>query len=246
MTELPASYRALDTLDNRGHMRKALIGLAGVALVAACGGNSGTGPAASRNNPGTGSATLLVTADIDAVNVPGGFRTDYLVSLRDKLGATVSGATVTISNSTIGTLTLPEVAGTPGDYFNTQGTFPGGDFRLAVTRGTDNVQGVVLGGPSVHTMLAPQNGAVVPALQPLAVSWTVGSAAKAAILDTRNFGPISLPDNGSYTIAGANNPANANQRVRVKRYNEVDIAGGQPGSRLRVIVENTVEPLNVQ
>jgi len=66
-----------------------------LAAIFACGGDS-TGPAASRNSAGTGTSTLLVTADIDASNVVGGFRTDYNVSLRDALGNRVSGATVTI------------------------------------------------------------------------------------------------------------------------------------------------------
>jgi hypothetical protein len=47
-------------------------------------------------------------------------------------------------------------------------------------------------------------------------------------------------------ISGANNPANASQRVRVFRFNEVNIAGGLPGSRLRVQVRKTVEPVTVQ
>jgi len=153
---------------------------------------------------------------------------------------------VTIYNSSLGTLTLPETAPGSGDYFNTRPSFPAGDFRLEVTRGTDNIRGVVLGGPGVHTITAPTNGSVMTAGQPMTVTWSVPSRARAVELETRNFGPIALADNGSYTIAGANNPANTDQRVEVRRYNEVEIAGGRPSSRLRVTVENTAEPINVQ
>ncbi len=221
--------------------------LAGTALIAAtaCGGDS-TGPAATRNSPGTGSATLFVSADIDASNVTGGFSTDYDVSLRDALGNPVSGATVTISNSSLGTLTLPETVAGSGNYFNTRLNFPAGDFRLDVTRGADNVRGVILGGPGVHTITAPANGSVATANQPMAVRWSVPSQAKATEVETRDFGPVAMADAGSYTIAGANNPIRNDQRVRVRRYNEVDIVGGRPGSRLRVTVENTAEPINVQ
>lgn len=216
-----------------------------LATALACGGDS-TGPAANRNSGGTGTSTLLVTADIDASNSLGGFRTDYDVNLRDALGNRVSGATVTIYNSALGTLTLPETAPGSGDYFNTRPSFPAGDFRLEVTRGTDDVRGVVLGGPGVHTITAPANGSVATASQPMTVRWSVPSQASAIEIETRNFGPIALADIGSYTIAGANNPANNDQRVEVRRYNEVEIAGGRPGSRFRVTVENTAEPINVQ
>lgn len=217
-----------------------------IATLLACGGGGSTGPAVSRNNPGTGSSTLTVTADIDGANVPGGYSTDYTVSVRDGLGNKVSGATVTISNPSLGTLTLPESPAGSGDYFNTKLSFPAGDFQLDVVRGTDNVRGVILGGPDVHMVTAPVAGSVATAGQPMTVRWSLTSRSKAATIDTRNFGPLVLPDTGAYTILGANNPANANQRVRVSRYNEVDIAGGLPGSRLRVTVENTIQPINVQ
>ena len=80
----------------------------------------------------------------------------------------------------------------------------------------------------------------------MTVRWSVPSRAKSAMLETRDFGPLALPDTGAYVIAGANSPANSNQRVRVSRYHEVDVAGGLPGSRLRVTIQQTVEPINVQ
>ncbi len=218
-----------------------------LAVAAACGGGGdATGPAVSRNNPGTGTGTLKVTADIDASSVPGGMNTDFTVSLRDGLGNKVSGATVNVSNPSLGTVTLTESGASTGDYFNTRLSFPPGDFKLTVVRGTDNAQGVVLGGPDVHSMIAPVAGSVATAGQPMTVRWSVPSRAKSAILETRDFGPLALPDTGAYVIAGANNPANSSQRVRLSRYNEVDIAGGLPGSRLRVTIKHTVEPINVR
>ena len=218
-----------------------------LAVAAACGGGGdATGPAVSRNNPGTGTGTLRVTADIEADNVPGGMTTDFTVSLRDGLGSKVSGATVNVYNPSLGTVTLTETSAGSGDYFNTRLSFPSGDFKLTVVRGTDNAQGVVLGGPAVHTMTAPVAGSVAVAGQPMTVRWSVPSRAKSAILETRDFGPLALPDTGAYVIAGANNPANSSQRVRLSRYNEVDVAGGLPGSRMRVTIKHTIEPINVR
>lgn len=226
-----------------------VISLIGAALVGAAGCGDSTGPATSRNNPGTGSSTLTVTADIDANDDPtiiGGFSTDYDVSVRVGAGTPVSGATVTIKNPSLGTLTLPETAPGSGDYLLTGNTFPSGDFELNVVKATDNVRGVVLGGPGVHNITAPVKNATVPANQSLTVRWTVPSKAKSAEVETRDFGPVTLPDTGAYQIAGTSNPARPDQRIRVFRFNEVDIAGGLPGSRLRVTVRKTVEPVIVQ
>jgi len=84
------------------------------------------------------------------------------------------------------------------------------------------------------------------ALQPLLVRWSVPSKAKSAELETRDFGPVTLPDTGAYQIAGVDNPVRASQRIRVFRFNDVDMAGGLVGSRLRVKVRKTVEPVVVQ
>lgn len=224
-------------------------GITALALAAGCG--DGTGPATSRNNPGTGSSSLDVTADIDANDDPaiiGGFSTDYFVSVRTGAGVPVSGATVTISNGSFpgGKITLPETGAGSGDYQIVGNTFPSGDFRLDVVKATDNVRGVVVGGPGVHNITTPLKNDTVAVNQPLLVRWTVPSKARSAELETRDFGPITLPDSGSYRIAGIDNPARPDQRIRVFRFNEVDMAGGLIGSRLRVTVRKTIEPVVVR
>lgn len=226
--------------------------LGAIAYSAGCG--NGTGPATSRNDPGTGSSTLKVIADIDANDDPaviGGFSTDYTVSVRDGSNNPVSGATVTISNPGLpgGKITLPETGTGSGDYMLTGNTFPSGDYRLDVVQGTqgvNNVRGVVVGGPGVHNITTPAKNDTVVVFQPLLVRWTVPSRAKSAELETRDFGPLTLPDTGAYQIPGASNQARPDQRIRVFRFNEVDIAGGLVGSRLRVTVRKTVEPVVVR
>ncbi|MGH7699858.1 MAG: hypothetical protein ACREMJ_04975 [Gemmatimonadales bacterium] len=228
--------------------QKAAVWLGAILLgIGACG--DGTGPATSRNNPGTGTNSLKVTANIEADDdaaAVSGFVTTYEVIVRDGLDNPVSGATVTISNPSLGTLTLPEDAQGSGNYIMTGNGFPSGDFRLNVTRGTDNVRDVVLGGPSMHNITAPTPNATDTAGTTLNVRWTVPSRAQAAEVETRDFGPFTLPDSGAYNVPGASNQARPDQRVRVYRYNEVSLAGGLPGSRLRVKVRKTVEPINVQ
>ena len=72
------------------------------------------------------------------------------------------------------------------------------------------------------------------------------SQAVSAEVETRDFGPALVPDSGEYIISVASNVANASQRVRVYRFNEVSIAGGLIGSRMKIEVRQTLEPITVQ
>ena len=222
------------------------ISVATALLLASCGDDS-TGPAADRNSGGTGSSTLLITADVDASDVPGGFVTDFVVKVRDALDDPVSGASVTIINSVLGVVTLLETGGA-GDYEATRNSFPAGDFTLKVVavNGTDLVEGVVLGGPGVHSITAPLKNATVSLLEALTINWTVPSKAVSAEVETLDWGPALVPDVGVYVIPIADNAANTSQRIRIWRYNEVSIAGGLIGSRMKVEVRQTLEPFTVQ
>ncbi|HEX7335938.1 MAG TPA: hypothetical protein VF252_01920 [Gemmatimonadales bacterium] len=215
-----------------------------LSMLLAC--SDSTGPAADRNQPGTGTNTMLVTADIEGQDVPGGFVTAFDVSLRDALGNPISGATVTVRNTILGTINLLELAAGSGDYEATANTFAGGDYRLSVVRGIDNVQGVVVGGISAHQISSPAANATVTANQPMTVTWSRPSEAIGVDLETRDFSAQGIPDAATYTVPAGNNPARPDQRIRVSRYNRVDIAGGLAGSRLKLSIRNTVEPVIVQ
>ncbi len=224
-------------------MRNLVLGVMAGTLVA-CG--SGTDPVIDRNDPGTGSLTLKVVANIDADDVGGGFTTDFSVDVEDAAGNPISAAIVTINNSSLGEITLLETSAGSGTYTAVRNSFPSGDFELNVVRGTDNVQGVILGGPGVHTITAPLANDIVTALQPLTVTWTSPSQAESAEVQTRQYGPVVVPDTGAAMVPALENEAHPNQRIRVFRFNEVAIKGGMPGSRLKVEVRQTVEPIVVQ
>jgi len=221
-----------------------VLSLSLAALAPACGDS--TGPAASRNEVGTGTHTLLVDGQIEGQDVAGGFVTEFLVHVEDATGTPVSGATVVVQNTGLGTLNLLELSAGSGDYEASANTFAAGDYRLTVTRGTDNVQGVVLGGMSAHSIARPRADTTLTTGQPFTVTWTRPSEAAGADLETRDFTASGIPDAGTYTVPGANNPPRSNQRVRVWRYNQVNPAGGLAGSRLRLSIRNTVEPIIVQ
>ncbi|MCH7717715.1 MAG: hypothetical protein IH876_16450 [Gemmatimonadetes bacterium] len=224
-------------------MRNLVLGVMAGTLVA-CGG--GTEPTVERNDPGTGTLTLKVTADIDAKDVVGGFVTDFEVAIEDAGGNPISGATVTIKNPSLGEITLLETSAGSGEYTAVRNSFPSGDFELNVVRDTDNVQGVILGGPGIHTITAPLADESVPALQSLIVTWNSPSQAKSAELETRDYGPVVIPDTGAAVIPSSETLARSDERIRIYRFNEVGINGGLPGSRLKVEVRQTVEPVIIQ
>ncbi len=223
-------------------MRNLVLGVMAGALVA-CGG---TEPTVERNDPGTGTLTLRVTADIDANDVVGSFITDFEVDVEDAGGLPISGAIVTINNSSLGEITLLEDAAGSGKYVAVRNSFPNGDFELNVVRGTDNIQRVIVGGPGVHTITAPLANTTVTAGQSLLVTWTSPSQAKSAELETQDYGPVVVPDTGAAMVPSLEIVARTDERIRVFRFNEVGINGGLIGSRMKIEVRQTVEPIVVQ
>jgi len=216
----------------------------GAAVVIAASGYRLSDPAVDRNNPGTGSGTLDVRADVDAFGEAGGFVAEFSVRVRDGLGEPVTGAAVTITNAGFGEVTLLDTEAS-GNYLAERRAFHGGDFALRIVSGTDVVEGVVLGGPGIHTIAEPTVATMV-AGQDLTVRWDVPSQARSAEVETKDYGPLLLPDTGAVIIPGVSNPANAEQRIHVFRFNEVDIAGGLFGSRMRAEVRQSVDFLIVE
>ena len=222
----------------------AFVGMSVAIFFAAC-GDSLTDPAIERNKPRTGTGTLDIRADVDAFDEADGFFTEFSVQVRDGIGEPVTGATVTITHPGFGEVTLldPDAS---GNYVAERNTFHEGDFTLRVVSGTDVVEGVVLGGPGIHTITEPTADSTVAADQDLTVRWDVPSQARSAEVETKDYGPVLLPDTGAVIIPAASNPARVDQRIRVFRFNEVDIAGGLFGSRMRVEVRQSVDPLIVE
>lgn len=213
------------------------------AALAACGGKSS---ALSHNNPGTGSSTLQASGEVSASMTSGGPVTSFEVRLQDGLGNPVSGATVGITNFDLGLVPLVEASVGSGKYVNSKSAWSGNDFRLDVVRNADKISGVVVGGPGTNDVNYPKINTTYPASpQPLQLSWTTPTQAKAVSIHTRDF-DADAPDTGAYSIPAAMNPARTDQLLTLSRYNEVDIAGGLSGSRLRVIYSVTVSPFVVR
>jgi hypothetical protein len=115
-----------------------------------------------------------------------------------------------------------------GQHLVPRTSFPSGDFGLSVVCNpcgvpqisptatiTGNIQGVVLGGPSVHTINYPQAAVAVAMNQPVAISWTTPIQAASAAVTTNNVGPVLAADTGSYTIPAASNPPATSQSLNL-------------------------------
>ena len=207
------------------------------AIIAACGGSSG---GAGHNNAGSGSSTLLVTGTVTVTVSSTSPTANYALNVKDGAGANVTGATVTV-----GGLALTDAGS--GNYTSSQTTYPNGDLSVSVVKGTDKVEGVVLGNPGAHTINAPVAGTPVTANAALHVTWTTPEAAKAATVRMGSGGFSNTgPDDGAYDIPAASVTARASQTVTVTRTNEVSPAGGLPGSLLKITVSSTTGSFAVQ
>src|SRR3989442_1120262 len=150
------------------------------AVAAACGGSSGT--AVDHNRAGSGSSTLLVTGTVTVTVSDTAPLTSFSVTVKDGLGANLTGATVTVHNSAYGDVALTEAQTGSGVYTNSKTSYPSGDLSLSVVNGADKVQGVVVGYPGTHPINAPASGATVAANAPLHVSGTPPTVSKAATI----------------------------------------------------------------
>ena len=216
---------------------------AAVAALVACG--DATGPATEENNPGSGTTTLSVDARIDGEDVSAGFVTEFRVTVEDAQGLPVSGASVRFQNSSLGDVNLLETEAGSGVYRAERNSFPAGNFRLDVVRGDDKVENVVVGGIGIHEITAPLAEASITADEPLTVTWDAPALARGAQIETYDYESNTLADNGSAVIPAEGNPERAEQRIRVYRFNEVDIVGALPNSDLQLSIRNTVEPIRV-
>jgi hypothetical protein len=207
------------------------------AMAAACGGGSS---GADHNQEGSGSSTLLVTGNVTVTVSSTTPTANYSFNVKDGSGANVTGATVTV-----GGLALTDAGS--GNYTSSQTTYPSGDLSLSVVKGTDKVQGVVLGNPGAHAINAPVAGTPVTANAVLHVTWTTPEVAKAATVRMGSGGFTNTgPDTGAFDIPATSVTARANQTVTVTRTNEVAPAGGLPGSLIRVTFSSTTGSFAVQ
>ena len=217
-------------------------------FVVACGG-SPLDPG-SGNDPGTGTKTLVVTGGASATpQVPlaktaADFSTDFEIQI-ELNNTPVQTGTVTITTSA-GKVPLAFAT----DRNAWRGTDAGYEevYQLDVDTGTDNVHGVRIDGPDIHTITSPTAAASVDSTMAINLAWARDNAADTAALDAHDLidnGGLTMNDSGSFTIPPLTLKADKSQSrqgtLRVTRTNRVAPAGAATGSLVTVSIENSVD-----
>jgi hypothetical protein len=221
-----------------------------LALLTACSSDP-LSPGAG-DSAGTGTSTLTVEGTASAqpsapnASQPTDFKTDFEVDI--KLGTSeVTTGTVTVTSSS-GKTALAFDMTTTNHWL---GTASGYDevYQLDVDDGSDNVAGVRVDGPDIHTFTSPSASASVDSTAATVVTWSRADAAQDAVLhiDDNNGGngDLTVSDTGTFSIPANTFKAQKDQTrpatVSLTRSNQVTPAGAAPGSSMSVSVENAVD-----
>lgn len=234
----------LSTLD----LRAALFAVLSTGAIAACGGTDAALEPGAGNDPGTGTGTLRIegriSADSDRPNAERAtdFTTDFEVRVQLN-GVTVTTGEVTVTSAS-GTYPLTYDAQNSNDWV---GRAPGYDevYILDVVSGANEVTGVRVDGPDIHTFSAPLMGATVDSTLPLALAWDRRQAADTATLDVPELDTIAIIDSRTYDLSAGALKASRDQaetnELRLRRANRVIPTGAIVGSELSVSVRNEID-----
>ena len=248
--------------DPGGPIRYALIVLATVGCNATGatveeGTGNGTGTDLDGNvldwtdvsdDAGTGSGTLEVDGTIDAepldltAETIEDLETDIEFDIFDTDGNEVVGATVTVT-SAVGEIVLEDCG---GSYCGLQQGY-GGAFTVDIEAGDDFVSGLVIVGPQLHLLDAPNLEQMLDATQPLDIAWSPSGQAQFTRIATNDFDIELDGDPGSYTLDAelleAEPDAEVEEEIDIEREREVVPEGALPGSQVRVVVVNAWETM---
>jgi hypothetical protein len=219
--------------------------LLGGSLVA-CGGGA-LDPGAG-DDPGSGSLTLAVDADVEARPTIANAKDDQEFTTEFHVRVQKGGVDVTA-----GTVTVRSRAGDVALTYGTDNRWHGVQvgywevYELAVESGTDFVDGVGVDGPALHYFSAPLPGATVDSLMPLVITWKRGEAADRAMLDTDKIDELAISDSGTFSLPAGSlkskGDAVEQERIRLERAATVIPTGAVAGSQMRVSVRNDIEVL---
>lgn len=223
--------------------------IASTLFLVACGGTGSEFDPGAGDDPGVGTSTLTINgsarAEARAANAldPSQFSTD--LSVRVQLnGQAVTTGTVTVESST-GMVSLTYV----GDNGRWEGTAAGYDevYKFSVESGADNVKGVRVDGPDIHSFTKPTAGASLDSTMENPVEWDSSDTADSATLKTETIDNLAIPDTGKYTLAAGGLKAEKDQvkenQIRLTRTNRVVPDGAAGGSEVSVSVENEIQVL---
>ena len=201
-------------------------------------------------NPGTGTNTLEIRAEVAAVetipnaSAPNDFNVEFIVVVT-RGGQPVTDATVKITPGGGAPLSLVhQGAGQSGRYSASRVGYDS-TYVLDVVTGGDNVLGARIVSPGIHTFTKPSSGEVVAPRQDLLVTWLSLEAADETSIDTKEMDQTAIPDSGTFIVNGVNLVGEEDKqkqgRIRLWRANRVGLTGGVGSSELKVSIRNRLE-----
>lgn len=215
-----------------------------ILLVAACSNNDlepGSG-----DDPGHGTSTLAVEANVSAearvenARSNGEFDTEMTVRIT-KNGVDVTTGSVTMTSAG-GTVTL--VFDTTEQRNRWRGIAAGYEevYVLDIESGDDNLLGVRVDGPDIHTFTSPAPRAEVDSTVALPVTWSRDDQADSASIRAKETDAISMPDAGSYMLAAgslkAKRDGTEENELQIRRTNRITPEGAAGGSVMEITVDN--------
>jgi hypothetical protein len=217
-------------MDTRGAV---FLTLATGLLLAACGGH----------DPGSGSRTLFVHAQAETDGSTDGSWMMVKVRQGNSEGQPVTDATVTVTGDNGGEVGLPfELDG----YTRRRISWDTG-WGLEVKRGDDALQ-AYLEAPGITTITRPIGGTTFKraAGDDLLVTWTDEKMRKAdfVTVEFKRAGGADREFTGDpfeYEVELNRLVADDDERISVKRRNEVNLEGGTPGSRFSAVTRHRVD-----
>lgn len=228
--------------------RTFVLGLLTTGALAACGGTDSAFEPGAGNDTGAGTGTLRIEGSISAdsnrpnAELAADFTTEFRIRIQ------LNGV-----NVTTGEVTVTSASGTYPLTYDTQnnndwvGSAPGYDevYGLDVVSGADEVTGVRVDGPDIHTFAAPLMGATVDSAVALDLAWDRRQAADTASLDVPELDTIAITDTGTYALSAGALKASRDQaetnELRLRRANRVIPTGAVTGSEVSVSVRNEID-----
>jgi len=222
-------------------LRRLVLLAVGIFLSFSCAGS----------NPGTGTQTLFVKAQAITNGSTEGSWMAVEVRQGSADGQLVTDATVTVTGDETGEVQLPwsgnQVgASMMGAYRKAQLVWDSG-WTLHVSRGTDRVD-AYLQAPGVTTIVAPLAGTTFDRAvgQPLDITWKDDAGRRAEqvelSLDHADQASVTLPvDTLEHQVEANRLIATDKEKLDLKRKNQIELAGGAPGSLFSATTEHSIE-----
>lgn len=211
-----------------------------LGLLASCGGS----------NPGGGTRTLYVKGQVYSDGSTDGTAMAFEVREGNSGGTVITDAVVIVRGDQSGEMALPWTgvqwgSFAAGSYYTRSFAWQTG-WHVEVRRGNDRLD-AYLEAPGITTITQPIAGTTFSraAAKPMEILWRDSFDRKAkqvdVDLDKADYKISLADDTHSHLVEPNRLVADGSERIRIERFNEVELAGGTPGSSFRATTRHQIE-----